>query len=298
MKRSKKKRVYYTAAVVLCVVIAVVLINNAFFGVDDATDGETTSQDGDMTPKYPILEPNVGVGTDGVVAAVETSSGDSGEVLLITLQTEVNSFYRVTVPLDHVVACEAGNAIADVRVITPGDKIAIRGTTDSSGRIVPCESEHHSLTIHGVYHNADAGLSFNYKKGPGGFVLVNDEYEFSTSSQFVTGALLLSSRDTVSERSPITMLRVYRNPDLMESEEWARANPSETFIHRIGIEPAEISVGGEDAIGFTLQGPFLMDVYVVAYSEYILVINGEYEEYDSPPFHDIGELVDTIAFKK
>ena len=100
------------------------------------------------------------------------------------------------------------------------------------------------------------------------------------------------------EGPPATILRVYRNPENLSPEEWAKANPAETGFDRALAEPAEISVGLKDAIGYTVDGLYLTDVYTVTYDEYALVITGEYIEYESGPFNDIERLVRTITFTK
>ena len=301
MKYKTKKRIQYSASIFVLATLALVVLHMPF-GTEESVDMESESeselQDEGATLSFPALEPDVEIGTDGFVAAVETTGDAANATSLITLQTEVNSVYFVAVPLDPATACEAGEAIADVRVIMEGDKIAVRGKTDADGRIVPCESEHHSLRIRGVYENPDVGLTFNYKKSPEGYVLMTEGYDFSTSSLFVTGALLLPYNMLGADRPPATIVRVYQNPENLNAEEWARANEAETLIHRITTEPAAITVGGRDAVGYTLRGPFYMDVYVVAYDGSVLMINGEYAEYDSEPFRDIGEMVRTISFTK
>jgi hypothetical protein len=298
MKSKTKKRIRTISVVsIIALLLVAVLVYVPRDTHDDVSNSVTERQSEGPLLTFPELELGVELGTDGVVSAVERSGDAPNEMVIITLQTEVNSVYTVAVPADHAIACAAGDAIADVSMISIGDKIAVRGKTDAGGRVVPCESEFHTLRIRGVYENSDVGLTFNYKKSPNGYLLMTDGYDFSTSTQFVTGALLIDAT-AESDRPPVTMLRVYKNPDGATPIAWAESNQSETLIHRTLAEPALIAVGREDAIGFTLRGPYLMDVYVVAFGEYVLVINGEYEEYDSESFRDIDDLVRTIVFTK
>ena len=296
MKHKTKKRIRLVGILLALFLGAMLLMVVPFGDTENHVEVDPEAQDEEVTLTYPTLEPDVEIGTDGFVAAVEMIGEGLESTTLITLQTEVNSVYFIALPANHRTVCEAGDALADASVITQGDKIAVRGKTDADGRIVPCESEHHSLRIRGVYKNPDVGLTFTYKKSPAGYVLMTDGYDFSTSSLFVTGALLLPQSGVDSERPPVTIVRVYNNPDGLEALEWAQENQSETLIHRALAEPAEISVGRKDAIGYTVQGPFFMDIYVTAFGEFVLLINGEYAEYDSEPFQDIGELVRTISF--
>jgi hypothetical protein len=252
----------------------------------------------------PELEADVEIGTDGVVVAVDMPEAGVNEFAVITLKTDANTLYTVAVPIATPSPCESLDAIAEVALIVPGDKIGVRGKTDGENRIVPCDSEFHQLKIQGAYENPDVGLTFYYQKSPDGYRLDTEGYEFSTDPLFVTGALLMNKSEAEEllssveprEAPPATTLRVYQNPEGLSPEEWAEANPSETYFERALAEPAEISVGLKDAIGYTVDGLYLIDVYVVTYGEYALVITGEYMEYESEPFHDIERLVRTIVF--
>lgn len=252
----------------------------------------------------PDLESDLEIGTDGVVSAIERAEADSDELTTITLITEVNTLYTVAVPAGASSVCEAGDAIAEISVIEPGDKIGVRGKTDAEGRIVPCVSDSHSLRIHGTYENDKVGLTFSYRKSPDGYRLVTDGYDFSTDPQFITGALLMYEDDAkgVSFDSPDTILppsttlRVYQNPEGLSADEWAQANAEETNYEQALADPAEITVGQRTAIGYTIRDAYFTDTYIVTYGEYALVVSGEYIEYESDAFHDIERLVSTIRF--
>jgi hypothetical protein len=310
MKKKTKKYLQVLGVVLLLAIVLVYVLASGTLqnslsnssptaGVDSELDA---SMDSNVT--VPVLESDVEIGTDGIVVSVEQQGSGTNTVAIITLKTEVNSIYTVAVPTSIPSPCEAPHALADIASIVPGDKIAVRGKTDAEGRIVPCESEFHQLRIQGVYENTDAGLSFFYKKSPDGYLLKTEGYDLSTDPLFVTGAMIANKKEAEEllssveprEFPPTTILRVYRNPEGLPAEEWARANPAETDIERALAAPAEISVGREDAIGYTLDGLYLTDVYVVTYGEYALMIRGEYIEYDSEPFKDIGQLVATISF--
>ena len=309
---NKNKKLYLQTAVVLALVAVFVVI--FMVSSDNSSDVITVDEKGERAGTLseqekdevtiPDLENDLEIGTDGVVSEIERAEADSDELTIITLITEVNTLYTVAVPAGGSSVCEAGDAIAEISVIEPGDKIGVRGKTDAEGRIVPCESEFHSLRIHGVYENDEVGLTFSYRKSPAGYRLITDGYDFSADPQFITGALLMYEDDAkgVSFDSPdiilppSTALRVYHNPEGLSADAWAQANAEETNYEQALADPAEITVGQRAAIGYTVRGVYFTDTYVVAYGEYVLLVSGEYIEYESEAFHDIERLVRTIEF--
>lgn len=312
MKTKTKRDIQFAGAALLLVVGLTYFLSSSDSQNDLQVDetvldtNNLSEQNDGVAPNTPALESDVEIGTDGVVIEIDRSGIENDEPAIITIQTDANSVYKIAVPTENLSNCEAVEEIAEVGLIAIGDKISIRGKTDGEGRIVPCDSEFHQMKVRGVYENNEIGLSFNYKKSPEGYMLETENKEFSTSEDFVTGALLVNKKDAEAllsssvpgEFPPTTMVRVYNNPNELSPDEWASANPDETGYNRALAEPAEISVGRKEAIGYTVDGLYLTDVYVTTYNEYALVVTGEYIEYESEPFNDIEQLVATIVFEE
>lgn len=306
---KNKKYVSIIGAFLLFAVILVYL-----FGGDTtqepliATEQEqivsTTPTLHDETATVPVLESDVELGTDGVVTKIDMSGVESGEPALVTIKTDANSLYTIAIPVADIAACEAAENIADIYGLVPGDKLSVRGITDVEGRVVTCASEFHQLKARGTYQNVDAGLTFNYKKSPDGYLLETEDYEFSSDPAFVTGVVLTDEKDaaellasTVPREAPPTIkLLVYENPDELSPIEWVKAYPVESSYTRALAEETEISVGRADAIGYTIDGLYLTDVYVVSYNKKALIIKGEYIDFESEIFKDLDQLVATIVF--
>jgi hypothetical protein len=306
---KNKKYVSIFSAILLFVVILIYLLGSdttheQLSETEQEQSLATTSTKGEQAATIPILESGVELGTDGVVTKIDLSGVVETEPALVTIKTDANSLYTIAVPVSDLATCEAQENIADVYGLIVGDKISVRGTTDAQGRVVTCANESHQLKARGVYQDSNVGLSFTYKKSPDGYRLETEGYNFSSDPAFISGVVLTDENDaaellssTVPREGPPTIkLLVYENPDELSPTEWAKANPLETAYSRALAEAATISVGRREAIGYTVDGLYLTDVYIVTYNKKALIIMGEYIDFESEIFKDVEQLVASIVF--
>jgi hypothetical protein len=271
------------------------------------TAGEVTPEQVEVnTPTQPALESGVELGTDGTVTAVDLSGIAADGPALITIETDASSVFVVAVPSMGLPLCAAKEAVADAGAIAVGDSVSVRGMTDAVGNIVPCESTLHFLKVHGVYQNSEVGLTFEYQKSPDGYQVETGGGKFSSDPSFVTGALLTDKKAAAEllssveprEFPPVITLRVYKNPEKLSPAEWVKAKPIETNFARALAEPVAITVGRADAVGFTTDGLYATDTYVVTYDDFVLVVTGEYSDPESAIFQDLEQVVASIIFAR
>lgn len=252
------------------------------------------------------FESNVELGTDGIVTSVDVSGAMVDGPAIIDFKTDSGSLHTIAVPTIGRSLCVANEQIADVYTISIGDRISARGMTDENGRLVPCESELHSLQVESVYANPEVGISFKYRKSPDGYQREGEDHLFSSDPSFITGvaltltkeALALLESDVPRELPPTISLRVYANPEKLTPLAWTKANPIESNYELAMAEPVEISVATKEAVGFTADGLYATDTYVVSYDNYILVVAGQYIDTESTIYTDLEQLVSTITFTR
>lgn len=259
------------------------------------------------TTTTPIgLEVGVELGTDGTVLEVDTTGVAADGPALITFKTDGNSTYVIAIPSMGLPLCAASKNVADVYDIMLGDKISVRGKTNEVGQIVPCESETHAFTVKRIYSDVISGLTFTYRISPDGYQLQTDGFQFSEDSSFISGVLLTNKKESAElplndvprESSPAIKFRVYTNPEKLSPMEWTKKNGTESNYELAAAEPVEITVATANAVGYTTDGSYLTDTYVVEYDDHILVITGEYIDTESAIYTDLEELVKTISFAR
>lgn len=263
---------------------------------------DMTKQRDSDTPT--AFESGVEIGTDGTVLTVDTSGVAADNPALITFRTDGNSVHLIAVPSMGIQLCAATKSIADVSTITPGDRVSVRGKTDGEGRVVPCESDTHQLVVKGLYAAESVGFTFMYPKSPKGYLIQTEERQVSGDPMLVTSILLMSEvgaeeillSDVPREFPPVIRLRVYNNPEGHSPLEWTKENTIESNYALAMAEPVEIIVGREKAVGYTTDGLYLTDTYVVGYGDRILVISGEYINPEDAIFADLEQLVDSVSF--
>lgn len=308
---TKKQFIIAGAIGLMLVIIAYSLQDKNYPGetVDNTSSEEKPEevmqeQEDPNTPT--AFEVGVELGTDGTVVAVDTSGIAADGPALINFKTDGNSVHMIAVPSMGLPLCAAARQVADASDIVPGDRVSVRGKTDEEGRIVPCESDTHQLTVRGVYENEKTGLNFAYLKSPNGYLLQTEGDQFSNDPSFVAGAVLMNKKeaeemllsDVPREFPPAIRLRVYDNPEKLSPLEWTKEKTVESNYEFAIAEPVEITVGKENAVGYTTNGLYMSDTYVVGYDDHILVITGEYIDTESAIFTDLEQLVDTITFTR
>lgn len=210
----------------------------------------------------------------------------------------------IAVPSMGLPLCAAREAIADISMLAIGDWVEASGNTDESGQIVPCTEESDYLTITSVARDAVYEYEFTYRKGPDGYVTLEDNS--STDADFVTGLTLINKSEyevfqnstDAREGPPAMSVRIYNNPEKLHSSVWTIRKPLESNIELALTEPEEAVVGGANAVHYIADGLYPMDIYVVAYGQHVYVLSVMYPGTDTAIYQDFQSLVDSFTFIK
>lgn len=239
---------------------------------------------------------------EGTVTNVDRSQLMLDGPTLLTVATDEGLSETVAVPSMGIKLCVANESIADTAELAVGDVVMVRGERDEEGRIVPCAEEGDSLIIHGKVLDQTYGYEFSYRKGPYGYITLEDTE--SKHSDYVTGVTLFNASEyeeykasvDAREGPPAMRLRVYENPQKQFATAWVQQNQSEVNYNlKQGAESEEV-VGGANAVRFRTDGLFTTDVYVVASGKHIYVLMGDYLEAKSLIRQDFSDLVDSFTF--
>jgi len=224
-----------------------------------------------------------------------------GPAIIKILDLEGNS-KTIAVPSMGINLCAAREQIADVGQVALGDIVMVSGSVDEDGNIVPCESADHYLFITGFMTDAVYGYEFAYRKGPDGYITLEDTE--STDPDYVTGITLFNKKEyesfkeaTDAREGPTAMhVRVYKNSGKLHAPVWALRKPLESNIELAIGEPQETVVGGANATFYTVDGLYLIDTYIIANGDHIYVLMGSYMDKESSIYKDFQELVSSFAF--
>lgn len=238
----------------------------------------------------------------GEVVSVDSSGIALDGPYLLTVRDAEGVGHTIAVPSMGINLCAARDAISGLSQVAVGDFVEVRGAQDEEGNIVPCDDASHYLTIMGYAYDETFGFEFTYRKGPDGYVTLEDRE--SQHSDFVTGLMLINEEEyrilqesTDAREGPPTMnMRVYRNDANLHPPVWAMRNPNETNYNLMIGEPEETVVGGANAIRYTVDGLYPIDTYVVAHGEHVYVLMGAYLERDSQIYVDFQTLVASFNF--
>ena len=198
--------------------------------------------------------------------------------------------------------CAATERIADVSNIAVGDVVIVRGARDEAGAIVPCENPRDELVVMGKMSDSVFGYEFSYRKGPDGYVTLEDSG--NTHRDFVTGMMLINKSEyeeftqstDAREGPPAMRLRIYQNSDKLHAPVWVARNQAEVNYHLMMGAEEEVVVGGANAVHILTDGLFSTDVYVVAHGQHIYVLMGDFFDSASDVRRDFLALVDSFTF--
>ena len=221
--------------------------------------------------------------------------------VLITLSTETGEEV-IAVPSMGLPLCAAVANIGDVYTLAEGDQVTVTGSVDEEGRIVPCESESHELLISSTMQDAVLGFEFTYRKGPDGYITLEDTE--STDPSFVTGITLFNKAEyelftqatDAREGPPAINVRVYENTENLSSFVWPERNQQESNIGLVLGDVEETVVGGANAAHYTVDGLYPMSTYVVANGDHVYVLSGAYLDQSSDIYKDFEALVQSFTF--
>lgn len=237
----------------------------------------------------------------GVVTMVNTEQIAFDGPTLVTIRTDVGERV-IAVPSMGLPLCAAYKQIADVYTLAVGDRVTVNGSINEEGQIVPCEDPTHYLIAYGTMLDATYGYSFEYKKGPDGYVTIEDNQ--SEDPDFVTGLLLFNKNEYEEfaqateprEGPPSISLRVYQDSEQLAPLAWAKQHPRESNIELANREPMEDVVGGSKAIRYTADGLYPMDILVVANGKHVYMLSVAYPDGEAPIYSDFLQLVSSFTF--
>jgi hypothetical protein len=271
-------------------ILGALLIGYLVFGIKEKAE----------TQEVPAVTKEVTV--TGAVTAIDRSQRMVDGPTLITISTDEGLNKTIAVPSMGINLCAARERIADLEQLAVGDTMIVRGATDESGLIVPCERVTDSLTVVGKVLDTVYGYEFMYRKGPNGYITLEDAT--TGHEDYVTGVLLYDTREyesflaseDVREGPPAIRVRVYQNPEMLSAPVWAMRNKQEVNYQLMIGQESEAVVGGANATHFVTDGLFTTEVYVVAHGAHVYVLMGDYADVESVIHDDFNELVTSFTF--
>lgn len=238
----------------------------------------------------------------GTVTEVDRSQLMLDGPTTITIATPEGSSEIIAVPSMGINLCEAVENISDVSQIAIGDIVTVAGSRDENNAIVPCIGIDDKLIVTGKALDTTYGYEFNYRKGPDGYITLEDNG--STHNDFVTGLMLVNSSEydelllskDAREGLPALRLRIYENPEKHFATIWVQNNQSEVNYQLKLGEESEAVVGGANAVHYKADGLYTTDIYVIAHDSRIYVLMGDYFDINSTIRQDFNDLVKSFTF--
>ncbi len=238
---------------------------------------------------YFFLRGDTEVGVDvkdrtvtGVVTQVSLEAVMFDGPALITIRDADELIHTIAVPSMGILLCPANSRIASPFDAEVGDRVSVRGSVDEEGRITPCASEDHFLTLTADVVNENAQFAFTYTKGREGLVLINTSG--STHIDFVSGVMLMDKREyellqastDAREGPPAITVSVYKNPKDLSPREWALENTLESNSKFAMGDITDVTLAGLQGVQYTADGLYPMDTIVTTHGAFILLLSGAY----------------------
>lgn len=223
-----------------------------------------------------------------------------GPALIKVLSLE-GSLVTIAVPSMGIQSCVAKENITEVEKAAVGDKVTVSGYLNKDGNVVPCDDEAHYLHITGFVGDPVYGYEFAYKKGPDGYIVLEDNS--SSDPDLVSSRTLINQLEyealkasTEAHDGPMAIyLRIYSNPENLQASAWALQKPTESNIEIAKDEPKEVLVGGVDAIQYTVDGLYLIDTYIITSGKFVYVLAGSYLDKESVIHEDFNNLISSFT---
>lgn len=224
---------------------------------------------------------------------------------IITLKTNVDEEVKIAIPSMGRNLCAAADAIGEPAEIEVGDLVRVSGTFTESKMIVPCEREDHYLEIYERVDASDVGVSFNYRKGPSGYILETNQSALGDDVDFVRSYSLTRITDVreplpadfVGEGPPMIQLQVYENTENLSPNMWIAQKPQVSNIALAQTEPIETNVAGKVAYQYRADGLYVTDYYVVQNDNHIYVFTAANGNVEASLMADLGQLLKSVNFE-
>lgn len=152
-----------------------------------------------------------------------------------------------------------------------------------------------------VFVADDIGMSFSYPEGINGYRLKEIVAE---NIPGIKKMIVLSKTSDDSEQSaavamegpPTISLSVYANERDQQPEDWANDHKLYSNINMKITEPAELMIGGANAIRYATDGLYRSDNIVIAHADKIYVLSGSYLNEEAEIHKDFLAMLGTIEF--
>lgn len=150
----------------------------------------------------------------------------------------------------------------------------------------------------------EVGLSFSYRSGVDGYVLMSTSTGMSVDPEFKAGYMLTRASDIVAlaevdvptEGAPTMQVRVYENARSQSLQNWTQTHPLETNIELALESSVAAEVSGVPAIMFKADGLYASLVYVVQKNSLIYVFTTAYIDEADSIVADFKELLSSVSF--
>ena len=221
---------------------------------------------------------------------------------MITIVDAAGDEYKIAVPSMGILLCAANERITSPWDIAMGDTVTVLGDRNENGEIVPCESAEHFLEVTTEYTDEETSYQFEYRKGPNGYVL--EENQSEENELFISGVTLFNkaeydefqASDEAREGPASISVRVYENTELSSASIWTMNHEVETNSNLATNEPEEEVVGGANAVRFTADGLWPIDTYVVAHDSKMYVIAAMLPDGLDAREDDFEDIVESFEF--
>ncbi len=252
----------------------------------------------------PAPETTLTVALKGTVTAVDLSAMAFDGPARIMFETEDKNSYTIAIPSMSMPECPAKDALAAPSLIEVGDTIEVEGDRVNDGEITPCSRTSHYLRLYGTATDQKAGITFTYRKGPGGYMIHPLPISQETNPHFVRGYQLMLESDMHAqtdtsvprEGSPTIAMRIYTNPEKLWPSVWAQKNPAESNVSLMMGTETETAVGGAKAVSYVADGLYATNTYVVTQGAYVYVFTGASIDDMSPQKRDFLDIIGSVTF--
>lgn len=240
----------------------------------------------------------------GTVTDIDTSQIMVDGPGLVTIEGNDGNRHVIAVPSMGRNLCAASGNLTDPSEIAIGDSVEVQGEINAEDQIVPCAEANHYLRVSSKYMNEQLGFEFEFKKGAGGYVLEDNLANFSEHPNFIDGVMLTPTEERYAMQNSIEpregpatiQVRVIENIDRLSPAVWVEENRQEANLELALAEPSEAVVAGANAVTYSTDGLYRMQMYVVAHAGYIYLLTGMYPSESAPIYSDFTGLIESFSF--
>lgn len=151
----------------------------------------------------------------------------------------------------------------------------------------------------------ELNLKFSYPKDNNdGYVLESGLPTMSNDSDFIAVYTLMLEADAQDladsseprEGPPVTQIRVYKNTDMEDPNNWIDSHSIESNINLIMGSTSEVVVGGANGVSYTIDGLYTSKVYVIASNNLVYVFSADYIEENPSNLEDFQSIINSVEF--